>query len=109
MARAFGDLQLSRAGVVPTPDIAVFPRTAPTASSSSSSSPSAPARPADILVVATDGLWEQLTNQEAVQIAGAAGSAEAAAHSLLDAAVARWEAQYGEKHRDDITVAVAYL
>ena len=42
MSRAFGVLELAPAGVIPTPDLAVFPR---------------PASPS-VLVVATDGLWE---------------------------------------------------
>lgn len=44
VARAFGDLLLAPAGVIPTPELAVLPRAAP-------GDPS-------VLIVASDGLWE---------------------------------------------------
>ncbi len=47
--------------------------------------------------------------QDAVDIAAATGSPEAAAQALVDAAAAQWDAIYAGKHCDDITVAVAFL
>ena len=50
-----------------------------------------------------------LSNREAVELAVAAGSPEAATRQLMDAAQARWALQTGGRLADDITVVVAYL
>lgn len=133
VARAFGDRLLAAAGVVPTPDLAVLPRcpkaqraqqqrrggslsagSAPSGSgasgspSSSGAGPAAP-QPEEVLVVASDGLWEVVGNDEAVALAADGGSPEAGAAALLDLALARWAARYGGAHQDDVTLAVAWL
>jgi serine/threonine protein phosphatase PrpC len=107
IARAFGDILLSSVGVVPTPDFAVFPLTTPPADSDAADA--APAGPRHVLIVASDGLWEFVSSQAAVDIAAAAGSPERAAELLAEAGQQGWEAAYGQLHCDDITVAVAYL
>jgi len=67
----------------------------------------------EFLILATDGLWDVVTNQEAVDIArpffccciddgGARGSPLAACQKLVDVAVAR-------NSRDDITVMIVQL
>ncbi|GAB4821493.1 hypothetical protein N2152v2_008539 [Parachlorella kessleri] len=72
------------------------------------STASAP-QPSHILVLATDGLWEFVSNQRAVDIAAGAGSAEAAAHALVEVAQREWAVKYRGRNCDDCTVAVAYL
>ncbi|KAL4431219.1 hypothetical protein ABPG75_006475 [Micractinium tetrahymenae] len=69
--------------------------------------PAAQAR--HVLVLACDGLWDMLTNEEAVGIALSCVSAEAAAHALVHAARRRWAAAYCGLEMDDITAAVAFL
>lgn len=48
-------------------------------------------------------------NQEAVELVAAAGSAEAGAQRLLEAAQQEWALRTGSLHCDDITVAVVLL
>jgi serine/threonine protein phosphatase PrpC len=105
VTRSFGDLHLAAAGVIPTPDFAVFPLRPRTAAQQYGSA----AQPQHVLIVASDGLWEVVSNEEAVEVAGAAGSPGVAAQQLLAAAQQRWAARHRIWHCDDITVAVAYL
>ncbi len=129
MTRAFGDLALSAAGVVPTPDVAVFPRRSgppgePGGGAHGAAAAQQPlqvqhaqqaqraqqaGRPEELLVVATDGIWDVLSSQEAVEVAAAARSPQQAARQLVLAAQARWAVRSGGQHVDDITVAVAFL
>ncbi|GAB4817484.1 hypothetical protein N2152v2_004530 [Parachlorella kessleri] len=122
VSRAFGDLHLASAGVVPTPDITVHPCSAASSSSSSSSSSAdvgaaragataeaLAGRPRELLVVGTDGLWDMVGNEEAVLLAAEAGHPEAGAQALMETAKARWAASQGGERRDDITVTVVYL
>lgn len=88
--------------MVPTPDTAIYSRAPGVA-------PPAPACPSEVLLVASDGLWEVLDNCEAVELAAEAGSPEAAAQRLVAIARHRWALRFASRHRDDITVAVAYL
>ena len=121
VARAFGDLALSSCGILPLPEFAVLPR-GTTASSSSATPTSAiglgPAQqpqhgklqgPQEVLVAATDGVWDVLSNQEAVELALRASSPEEAAQLLVEEARERWAAKSCGRHSDDITVAVAFL
>ena len=101
VTRCFGDTDLAAAGVVPRPDVAVFPRRAPW--------PGAAPAPAQVLILASDGLWEVVSNEEAVGLAAAAPSAEAASEALLAAARARWADRLGSAFADDVTVITAFL
>lgn len=65
--------------------------------------------PSQLLIVASDGLWEWVSSQKAVQIAAAAGSAEDAAHALVETAQKEWAQKYLGRNCDDITVAVCYI
>ncbi|GAB4814164.1 hypothetical protein N2152v2_001210 [Parachlorella kessleri] len=134
VARAFGDFELARIGIVPTPEFAVFTRSAAAASSaagptaaaaSNNTVPFGRAPPAscssaracapatetaqEILLVASDGLWEVVGNEEAIELAAAAGSPTAGAAQLAELAKCRWAEHSGSRHQDDITVAVVYL
>ena len=140
VARAFGDFELAKIGIVPTPEFAVIARSpavafssvaAPTAAAATSnavpyshaSPPSCPATStsaqatdaqanetaAEILLVASDGLWEVVGNEEAIEVAAAAGSPAAGAAQLVELAKCRWVELCGSRHQDDITVAVVYL
>lgn len=90
MSRAFGDLPCKRIGVTAEPEFLVTPLTA-----------------ADrVLVAASDGVWDVMTNAEAVELAGAASSASAAARSLVEVAEARWEDLDAGDYCDDLTAVV---
>lgn len=112
VARAFGDLLLSPAGVIPTPDLSVYRRAAArhgAAAGSAAADQSEEGALPDVLVLASDGLWEVMSNEEAVEIAARAPTPEQAAQWLADMARLQWELWYGGRHADDITVAVAFL
>ena len=60
-----------------------------------------------VLIVATDGLWEFVSDQEAVDIVARAAEPSAAVNALIKEATARW--LINEKVVDDISVCVAFL
>jgi serine/threonine protein phosphatase PrpC len=60
-----------------------------------------------VLIVATDGLWEFVSDQEAVDIVARAAEPSAAVNALIREATARW--LVNEKVVDDISVCVAFL
>jgi serine/threonine protein phosphatase PrpC len=88
--------------VVPTPDFAVYSRAA-------DATPPAPDTPAEMLLVASDGLWGTVSNQEAVDIVANAKSPKRGAAELVEKARQRWASRSRARHCDDITVAVAFL
>lgn len=89
MSRAFGDLPCRRIGVTVEPEVTVHPL-----------------RSEDqLLVAATDGIWDVLSNDEVVDLAGNASGAAAAARALVDIAEARWLETEGG-YIDDITAVV---
>lgn len=60
-----------------------------------------------VLIVATDGLWEFISDQEAMDIVAKAAEPSAAVNALIREATIRWLAN--EKVVDDISVCVAFL
>lgn len=60
-----------------------------------------------MLIIATDGLWEFVSNQEAVEIAATAEDPQQAVNTLIREAVRRWMST--EENVDDTTVCVAFL
>lgn len=90
MSRAFGDLPCRRIGVTVEPEVTVHPLAAED----------------ELLIAASDGIWDVLSNEEVVSLAGSAVGAQAAARALVEVAEARWlEAEYGG-YIDDITAVV---
>lgn len=65
------------------------------------------------LIVASDGLWELIESDQAVQIVGAMNEggqpAQLAALSLITAAGKRWYVLEGPGYLDDIACVVVYL
>jgi serine/threonine protein phosphatase PrpC len=89
MSRAFGDLPCRRIGVTVEPEVTIHPLRAGD----------------ELLIAASDGIWDVLSNDEVVSMAGNAGGAQAAARELVEVAEARWlEAEGG--YIDDITAVV---
>jgi serine/threonine protein phosphatase PrpC len=62
-----------------------------------------------VLIVASDGLWEWMSSEEAVAFAWQFPSARAAAEALTERAQRLWAVKYRGTVCDDITVAVAFL
>ena len=62
------------------------------------------------LILASDGLWEQVSSQHAVNVAAKhADNAREASQALVKLAEKRWNALSSGEARDDITVTVAFL
>eukprot|EP00962_Isochrysis_galbana_P027337 scaffold8586_cov108-Isochrysis_galbana.AAC.2 len=99
MSRSIGDGECKKYGVIADPDVKHF-----------TLEPAAEARDGDkFLIVASDGVWEFITSQEACEIVAAVpGSASRASAALVQEAAQRWKDIEGN-YRDDITAIVAYL
>lgn len=70
---------------------------------------SSPCQEHQILIVASDGLWDFISNDAALEIAARHKHADHAAAALTRAAQDAWAARFQGRHCDDITVAVAFL
>lgn len=94
MTRSFGDSMAARVGVNAVPEIKEFVLT-----------------PDDkIMVLASDGVWEFLQNQEVANIVYPfflQKNAEGAAEALVRAAFKRWKRE--ESVIDDITCIIVFL
>ena len=94
MSRSFGDAMAARVGVNAVPEIKDFTLT-----------------PDDkVIVLASDGVWEFLKNQEVANIVYPfylQKNAEGAAESLVRAAFKRWKRE--ESVIDDITCIIVFL
>ena len=92
MTRALGDAVMARAGVVPTPMVGNFQL-----------------GEGDTLLLATDGIWDVMTNDAVRDIALENDRAQEAADEIANAARQRWIADLpvaDEVKADDITVVV---
>jgi len=93
-SRSFGDLIAASVGVIAKPEIWERDVT----------------EQDKFFVLASDGVWEFMTNQEVVDLisqASAKGGAEEAVKALVDEATKRWHAE--EEVVDDITATVVFL
>lgn len=93
MSRAFGDFILKDFGVIATPDIFYHPLTSTD----------------QFIVLATDGVWDVLSNDEVVSIVWTDESEEEAARAVVEAATAAWEKKYPSSKVDDITAVCLFL
>lgn len=91
MTRSFGDLVAASVGVVATPEVEEH-----TYSSEDK-----------MLVMGSDGIWEFITSQEAIDIASKYRTPEAACKALVEEAETRWRKE--EEVVDDITVIVIFF
>lgn len=93
MTRSIGDLASRKSGIVSDPEIVVRNIQAED----------------KFLILATDGIWEFISSQEAVDIVKDVwtyGKSEACCEKLLESARERWQK---ESVVDDITVLIAFL
>jgi serine/threonine protein phosphatase PrpC len=91
MSRAFGDAPARRIGVTVEPQLYVHQLD----------------KEDELLIAATDGVWDVLSNEDAVALAGNARSATEGAAQVVEAAKAAWHASERGTYVDDITAVVA--
>ncbi|KAM3365322.1 hypothetical protein ACQJBY_015211 [Aegilops geniculata] len=93
MARAFGDFCLKDYGVISVPDFFHWPLTDKD----------------QFVILASDGVWDVLSNQEAVDIVSSSPSRSKAARTLVEAANREWKTKYPTSRTDDCAVVCLYL
>lgn len=62
-----------------------------------------------VLIVASDGLWEWMEQDAAMNLAWSMPTAQCAAEALAEYARKRWATVFGGEVCDDVTVAVAFI
>ncbi|KAJ8528524.1 hypothetical protein K7X08_022216 [Anisodus acutangulus] len=93
MARAFGDFCLKDFGLISVPEISYRLLT----------------EKDQFIVLATDGIWDVLSNEEVVNIVASASLRSFAARSLVEAAVLGWRTKYPTSKVDDCAVVCLFL
>ncbi|CAB4263609.1 unnamed protein product [Prunus armeniaca] len=92
MARAFGDFCLKDFGLISVPDISYRRLT----------------EKDEFVVLATDGIWDVLSNEEVVKIVALAPRASAA-RALVESATRAWRSKYPYVKVDDCAVVCLFL
>ncbi|XP_026658395.2 probable protein phosphatase 2C 12 isoform X2 [Phoenix dactylifera] len=93
MARAFGDFQLKDYGVISIPQVS-YRRLS---------------ERDQFIVLATDGVWDVLSNERVVSIVWSAESKEDASKALVEAAVRAWRSKFPTSKVDDCSAACLFL
>ncbi|RCV36888.1 hypothetical protein SETIT_8G017500v2 [Setaria italica] len=93
MARAFGDFCLKNHGLICTPE--VYCRKL--------------SEKDEFLVLATDGIWDVLSNKEVVKIVSSVTDPSKAARQLIDRAVRAWRCKYPTSMVDDCAAVCLFL
>lgn len=93
MARAFGDFCLKDFGLISVPDVCHRRLT----------------ERDEFVVMATDGVWDVLSNKEAVDIIASAPGRATAARALVDCATRAWRLKYPTSKTDDCAVVCLFL
>ncbi|KAI3847443.1 hypothetical protein MKW92_000457 [Papaver armeniacum] len=93
MSRAFGDFCLNKYGVISVPDVYYRPLTDKD----------------EFLVLATDGIWDVLSNKQVVNIVRSAPAEASEAQALVEAAVRAWKIKYPTSKVDDCTAVVCHF
>ncbi|KAI3468147.1 hypothetical protein Pfo_024810 [Paulownia fortunei] len=93
MSRAFGDFVLKNHGIICIPDVS-YHRLTPND---------------EFLVLASDGVWDVLSNDQVMSIVSLSRSEEAAAKAVVDAAIASWKHKFPNSKRDDCTAICLFL
>ncbi|PWA54291.1 protein phosphatase 2C family protein [Artemisia annua] len=93
MSRAFGDFVLKSHGIIAVPDVSYHRLT-----------------PNDqFLVLASDGVWDVLSNNTVASIVWGAESEESAAKAIIVAAIAAWKQKFPSSKRDDCSAVCLFL
>jgi len=93
MARAFGDFCLKDFGLISVPDVSYRRLT----------------EKDEFVVLATDGIWDALTNEEVVKIVAKAPTRSSAGRALVEAAVRNWRWKFPTSKVDDCAVVCLFL
>ncbi|CAN6487319.1 unnamed protein product [Victoria cruziana] len=93
MARAFGDFCLKDFGLISVPEVSYRHLS----------------QRDEFVVLATDGVWDVLSNKEVVDIVASAPSHSSAARSLVESAVRAWRLKYPTSKVDDCAVVCLFL
>ncbi|EEF45811.1 probable protein phosphatase 2C 72 [Ricinus communis] len=93
MSRAFGDFLLKTHGIIALPEISYHRLTSDD----------------QFIVLASDGVWDVLSNNEVASIVWAADSETAAAKAVVEAATATWKTKYPFSKVDDCTAVCLFL
>ncbi|KAI4310859.1 hypothetical protein MLD38_035806 [Melastoma candidum] len=93
MSRAFGDFCLKNFGLISVPDVSFRSLS----------------ERDEFIVLATDGVWDVLSNEEAVETVASAPSRSVAARVLADSAVRAWKIKYPTSKIDDCAVVCLFL
>ncbi|MED6186328.1 hypothetical protein PIB30_065622 [Stylosanthes scabra] len=93
MSRSFGDFLLKEHGVIAIPDVTYYPLTSSD----------------QFIVLASDGVWDVLSNIEVATIVWTTNNEEEAAKKVVEAANAAWRRKYPFSKIDDCTVVCLFL
>jgi len=93
MARAFGDFCLKDFGLICVPEVTYRQITAKD----------------EFIVLATDGVWDVLTNQEVVDVVASCSDRSFAARSVVDLANQAWRFKYPTSKTDDCATICLFL
>ncbi|KAM3343547.1 putative protein phosphatase 2C 1 [Capsicum galapagoense] len=93
MARAFGDFCVKDYGVISVPEFSHRVLT----------------ERDKFIVLASDGVWDVLSNEEVVDIVSSASTRSSAARILVDAAAREWKVKYPTSKMDDCAVVCLFL
>ncbi|KAK7263634.1 hypothetical protein RJT34_31227 [Clitoria ternatea] len=93
MARAFGDFCLKEYGVISIPEFSHRLLT----------------ERDQFIVLASDGVWDVLSNEEVVEIVSSAPTRSSAARILVDSAAREWKLKYPTSKMDDCAVVCLFL
>ncbi|KAH6769533.1 Protein phosphatase 2C family protein, partial [Perilla frutescens var. frutescens] len=93
MARAFGDFCLKDFGLISVPEVSYRRITDKD----------------EFIVLATDGIWDVLSNKEVVEIVSSCPSRSYAARALVELAVRAWKTKYPTSKVDDCAVVCLFL
>lgn len=93
MARAFGDFCLKDFGLISVPEVSYRRLT----------------EKDEFVVLATDGIWDVLSNEEVIEIVASAESHSRAAQAVVESAVRAWKHKYPTSKVDDCAVVCLFL
>lgn len=93
MARAFGDFCLKDFGLISVPDVSHHRLS----------------EKDEFVVLASDGIWDVLSNEEVVDIVASAPLRSQAAGALVETAVSAWRFKYPAAKTDDCAVVCLFL
>ncbi|CAN4117510.1 unnamed protein product [Withania somnifera] len=93
MARAFGDFCVKDYGVISVPEFSHRVLT----------------EKDKFVVLASDGVWDVLSNEEVVDIVSSASTRSSAARVLVDSAASEWKVKYPTSKMDDCAVVCLFL